>query len=246
MEWFENEDFWIEYAPIIFDSKRWAEAPDVADQICKIAGLQKGMKLLDAGCGPGRIAVELASRGLDVTGVDLVQGFLDAADDTAKNEGVKLKLVKSDLRTFTSETQFDAAINLYTSFGYCDTREEDEKILRSIANSLKKGGWFIMELLGREIAVRDFTEGEWFERAGKVVLTEFSVVGPWEGLQSKWILIDVSGARTEHVHVQRLYSSTELQTILKGCGFSTVEVYGDFDFSPYNEKARTTVVVARK
>jgi SAM-dependent methyltransferase len=195
---------------------------------------------------PGRIAVELASRGMQVTGVDLVQGFLDTAADTAKNEGVKINLVKADLRTFKAETSFDAAINLYTSFGYCETRDEDEKILRSIANSLKKGGWFILELLGREIAVRDFTEGEWFERAGKIVLTEFSVVGAWEGLQSKWILIDVTGTRTEHVHVQRLYSSTELQDILLRCGFSSVEVYGDFDFSPYNEKARTTVVVARK
>jgi hypothetical protein len=52
VEWFENEDFWLEYAPIIFDSKRWAEAPTVADKICKIAGLNKDMKVLDAGCVP--------------------------------------------------------------------------------------------------------------------------------------------------------------------------------------------------
>lgn len=50
----------------------------------------------------------------------------------------------------------------------------------------------------------------------------------------------------EHEFVQRLYSGVELKRILTGIGFSTVEVYGDFDFSPYNEKARTMVVVAKK
>ena len=78
-EWFEKEDFWNNYGPIMFDAARWAEAPTVADSVCKIAGLGKGAKILDAGCGPGRIAVELASRGLEVTGVDLIQSELDAA-----------------------------------------------------------------------------------------------------------------------------------------------------------------------
>ena len=54
--------------------------------------------------------------------------------------------------------------------------EEDMKILKTMAASVKDGGFFIMECLSREVAVRDFTEGEWFDRAGKTVLTEFSVV----------------------------------------------------------------------
>ena len=40
------------------------------------------------------------------------------------------------------------------------------------------------------VSVKYFTEGEWFERAGKIVLTDFSVEGAWEGLRSRWILID--------------------------------------------------------
>ena len=101
--------------------------------------------------------------------------------------------------------------------------------------------------MSRETAILYFTEGEWFERAGKTVLTEFHVEGAWEGLRSKWILIDnETGQRIEHEFVQRLYSGIELKRILTGIGFSSVEVYGDFDFSPYNEKARTMVIVAKK
>ncbi|MGL4986846.1 MAG: class I SAM-dependent methyltransferase [Treponemataceae bacterium] len=245
-EWFENENFWLEYGPVMFDSRRWAEAETVAKSVCKIAGLIKGSHVLDAGCGPGRISVELALQGLDVTGVDLIQPLLDAAAQTARDEDVFVNFVQADLREYTTQTVFDAAVSLYTSFGYCESIEDDMKILKQIAACLKDGGWFILETLGREIAVRDFTDGEWFERAGKIVLTEFSVEGAWEGLRSKWILIDKNGNRTEHEFVQRLYSAIELRRIMLACGFSSVEIYGDFDFSQYNEKARTMVLVGRK
>lgn len=246
-EWFENENFWNNYAPIMFDSKRWAEAPAVAEAVCRIAGLSKGAKILDAGCGPGRISVELALRGLEVTGVDLIQSELDAAAETAADENVDLELIRADLRTFKSDKKFDCAVNLYTSFGYCDTIEEDAQILKSIFDSLRAGGYFILENLSRETAIMNFTEGEWFERAGKTVLTQFEVVGAWEGLRSRWILIDnKTGGRIDHEFVQRLYSAVELKRILLRLGFKSVEIYGNYDFSPYNQNAKTMVIVARK
>lgn len=246
-QWFENEDFWNNYSPIMFDSNRWAEAPTIAEKLTLIAGLKKGTAILDAGCGPGRISVELAKLGFDVTGVDLIQSELDAAKESADDEEVELNLVKADLRNFKSEKKFDCAINLYTSFGYCATIEEDVQILKNIFDSLKENGFFVLECTSRETAILYFTEGEWFERAGKTVLTEFSFEGAFEGLRSKWILIDdKTGQRMEHEFVQRLYSAVELKRILVGIGFKSCEIYGDFDFSPYNEKARTMVLVARK
>ncbi len=267
-DWFENESFWAQYSPVLFDAQRWAEAPAVAEGVLRIIGapsqdgavsregaspsgssdastLHAGPVILDAGCGPGRIAVELALRGARVTGVDLIRPFLNAALESAQDEGVALDLVQADLRAFVKPGAFDAAVSLYTSFGYCDTIEEDMQILKNIAASLKKGGWFILEMTGREIAVRDFTEGEWFERGGFTVLTEFSVEGAWEGLRSRWMLIDENGRKIDHVFVQRLYSAVELKRLMLASGFASVEVYGDFDFSPYNEKARTMVLVAR-
>ncbi|MDD6487871.1 MAG: class I SAM-dependent methyltransferase [Spirochaetales bacterium] len=244
-EWFEKEKFWLEYGPIMFDSQHWAEAPGVAEAVCKIAELSAGSSILDACCGPGRISVELALLGLKVTGVDIMQPFLDAAKETAEDEGVNLELIRADMRTFETEKKFDAACNLYTSFGYCSSIEEDLKILKSIAKCLKPGACFILEALGREVAVRNFIEGEWFERAGKTVLTEFTVEGAWEGLRSRWILIDnKTGERFEHCFVQRLYSAAELKKLMLGCGFESVDIYGGFDLSKYDQNAKTMVLVA--
>ena len=235
--WFENESFWKNYGPIMFDAPKWAEAPGVAEAVCKIAGLSKGASVLDAGCGPGRISIELALRGLKVTGVDLIQSELDAAKESAADEKVKIEWIKDDLRTFVSKKKFDAAINLYTSFGYCDTIEEDIQILRHIADCVKDGGFFILECTSRETAIKYWTEGEWFERAGMTVLTKFTVEGAWEGLRSKWTLLGKDGGRIEHEFVQRLYSAS---------GFKSAEIYGGYNFEPYNQNMSTMVIVARK
>ena len=92
-DWFENETFWAEYAPIMFDTQRWAEAPTVAESILRIIGVpvdNAGISILDAGCGPGRIAIELAIRKAKVTGIDLIRPFLNAAMDSAQDEGVDI------------------------------------------------------------------------------------------------------------------------------------------------------------
>lgn len=245
-QWFENESFWQNFGPVMFDSQRWAEAPGIAESVIKIAGLTKGSSVLDAGCGPGRISVELAAKGLDVTGVDIIQSELDAAKDSADAEGVKLDLINCDLRSFKSQKKFDCAINLYTSFGYCDTIEEDFQILKNIAGSLRDNGFFILECTSRETAILYFTDGEWFERSGLTVLTQFSVEGAWEGLRSKWTIINRDGQRIEHEFVQRLYSAIELKRMMIRAGFNSVEIYGNYDFSPYNEHAKTMVIVAKK
>ena len=245
-QWFENESFWQNFGPVMFDSQRWAEAPGIAESVIKIAGLTKGSSVLDAGCGPGRISVELAAKGLDVTGVDIIQSELDAAKDSADAEGVKLDLINCDLRSFKSQKKFDCAINLYTSFGYCDTIEEDFQILKNIADPLRDNGFFILECTSRETAILYFTDGEWFERSGLTVLTQFSVEGAWEGLRSKWTIINRDGQRIEHEFVQRLYSAIELKRMMIRAGFNSVEIYGNYDFSPYNEHAKTMVIVAKK
>ena len=255
MDWFESENFWTQYAPIMFDDARWAEAPAVAQYVKDLAELGAGAKVLDAGCGLGRISVELAALGLDVTGVDIIQSELDAARESAEAEGVPLTLVKHDLRTYHAPEQFDCAVNLFTSFGYCETIEEDMQILRNIADAVKKGGTLILECVSRETAILYWTPGEEFERAGYKVVTHFEVVGAWEGLRSQWTLypIDPSlrGATAtrpsiDHVFVQRLYPASFLRDKLIEFGFSKAEVFGDFDKSPYDEKARTMVVIGRK
>lgn len=247
-EWFESEDFWKNYGPIMFDEAHWAEAPAIAERVMEYAGLPAGASVLDAGCGVGRISVELAALDLCVMGTDIIQAELDTAAESARDEGVKIDFIKADMRKWCRQGAFDCVVNLYTSFGYCDTVEEDLAYLKNMCDCVRKGGTFIFEGTTREIAAMYFTEGEWFDRAGYTVLTEFKVVGAWEGLLSKWILIDKDGKkpRIEHEFIQRLYPASFLRDKLIEYGFTDVQVFGDWEKSPYDHKAATCVIIAKK
>jgi len=242
--WFEDEDFWKAYGPLMFDGKRWAEVPAVVDALERLAGLEPGDAILDACCGPGRHSVEFAKRGYRVTGVDLTRDFLDAARESAEAEGVDLELVRADIRGFSRPGAFDLAVNLFTSFGYFEDPADDLAALRRFRESLAPGGSLVVETLGKETAARDFIEGEWFERDGWTVCTEFTVVGAWEALKNRWVLIR-GAERVDRSFDLRLYSGLEMKRLLLEAGFSRVEIYGSVEGAPYDEKASSLVALAK-
>ena len=271
-EWFNDANFWINYAPVIFDDKHWGEVPEVADSVTRLAGLRlyglheegggpaAGPKILDLCCGMGRVTSELARRGFCATGVDLCGEFLETAKEDAAYEGLEIEYVRADARSFKRPDFFDTAVNLYISFGYFENPGDDLLVARNVYESLKSGGSFIIETLGKEIAVRDFTPGEWFERAGCLVLTEYEPVDSWAALKNRWVLIpnaerpgrglegtlERTHGRIEKTFTQRLYAATELRALLYEAGFKSVELYGGWDERPYDQNAEALIAVGRK
>ena len=262
-EWFNDDDFWEEYAPIMFDDKRWSEVGEVADGVTRLANLGlyedrppssgaadcepagSGPRILDLCCGFGRITLEFARRGFIASGVDITAVYLDTAREDAAYEGLEIELIHDDVRGFRREKGFDAAVNLYNSFGYFGNPRDDLLFLKNAHYSLKEGGALIIDVLGKEIAVRDYIEAEWFERAGFIVLTESEPIDSWGSVWNKWILIK-DGKRREKTFVQRLYAASELRSLLYRAGFKSVELYGGWDERPYDQNAETLIAVGRK
>ena len=244
-EWFEDEEFWNIFAPLMFDERRWAETPTVVDAVERLAGSSPGDSVLDACCGPGRHSLEFAHRGYRVTGVDITKSYLEAARESALAEGADIEFLHADMRAFRRPEAFDLAVNLFNSFGYFADPRQDLALLRNILASLRPGGCFILELLGKEIAVRDFMESEWFERDGWTVLTGYEVVGAWEGLRNRWILLR-GAERIERSFVQRLYSGRELTALLERAGFTDIRILGSLEGAAYDRSAVSLAASARR
>jgi SAM-dependent methyltransferase len=258
--WFEDIEFWEYFSPIMFDDAHWAEVPAVADAITRLCQfnlygetsqknwrkpLESPPRVLDLCCGLGRISSELARMGFSVTGVDITECFLAAAKDDAEYENLKIEYINADARDFTRPDYFDTIVNLYISFGYFSDQKDDLKVLRNVYESLKKNGIFIIETLGKEIVSRDFVEAEWFERAGCTMLTEYEPLDSWTFLKNRWIIIK-DNKKVEKTFVQRLYSASELRSLLQEAGFEKIEIYGDWDESAYDHHAAKLIVTATK
>ena len=177
--------------------------------------------------------------------MDITESYLQTAHKDAEHENLVVELIREDIRSFKRPLFFDLVTNLYISFGYFEDPADDQATVQNVFDSLKPGGTFIIETLGKEIAVRDFVEREWFPKAGFTVLTEYTPVDSWGSLKNRWILIK-DGEWIERTFTQRLYAASELKRLLLDTGFSSVEIYGDWDASPYNHGAEMLIAVAYK
>ena len=138
--WYQEEKFWNLFAPLIFNDARWQRTETEIDGLLKLINAEKNQKILDACCGVGRHSIELAKRGLRVTGIDITKSFLEAAGLSAEAEGVAVDFIESDILRYTATNTFDHVINMYTSFGYFESEDDNALFLKNMRANLKPGG----------------------------------------------------------------------------------------------------------
>ncbi len=167
--------------------------------------------------------------------------FLERAVRRANEEQLLVEFVLADMRTFHRPVCFDAAISLYTTFGYFESEEDESAVLRNLFASLKPGRQLVMELLGKELIARDFRARNWqcSPDGSAFLLEEREVCGGWGFLQNHWLLL--SNTRKDYRWTMRLYSGAELESLLRNTGFSSVTLYGGLAGSPYNNEAKRLV-----
>jgi SAM-dependent methyltransferase len=223
--------------------------PETAAQveaIDKILHLRKGARVLDVGCGAGRHAIGLAKRGYRVTGVDLSRPLLAEAQKAARGAGVKPTFVHADMRRLAYTSAFDAAISMFTSFGYFDRPDEDRQVLRGIAKALRPRGKFLMELFNRDALVASLPNQSWQAREdGTVVLEDASFDLLRGRFETRQIVIDRKGTRDFTASV-RAYTLAELKEMLDASGLFVHRVLGGLDLSPYGARSRRMVLYAVK
>ena len=114
------------------------------DFLAEVLELHPGSRVLDVGCGPGRHALELARRGIEVLGVDISAPFVQIAREAAESEGLSnVTFVRHDARELISLDVggFDAAICLCQgAFGLMRSPTEDHRVLAGVAGLVRVGG----------------------------------------------------------------------------------------------------------
>ena len=245
MDWFENEGFWQDFYAYMFSPERFAAAKEEVSQIMALTQCTDG-SLLDLCCGPGRHSVEFAQRGFKVTGVDRSAFLLDRAREHASQANVSVEWVQDDMRRFSRPAQFDLVCNLFTSFGYFDTEQEDLQVLRNIHQSLKQGGAVVIDVIGKERLARVWQSAMCFELSdGSLLLQRPQLRDDWCRVRTEWTLM--KDGRTHTVTFEHnLYSGRELKDRLLSSGFQQVQLFGSLAGAPYDLNPLRLVAVARK
>jgi SAM-dependent methyltransferase len=243
VHWTDDDDLWKAIEPFLFPAERIASAAEEVAHAMQLAGAKPGARVLDLGCGPGRHAIALARAGYHVTGVDRTAGYLDRGREVAAAEGLDIEWTRADMREFERAGAFDAAINLFSTFGYFDD-DENLRIAKNLCGSLVRGGAAVFELAGKERVASVFRERDWEQVDGALLLEEHRVAPGWEHIDNRWIVIRNNQRREFQLRL-RLFSGGELRALLQAAGFAAVDLYGSFQGTPYDRSARRLIAVAR-
>jgi SAM-dependent methyltransferase len=103
-------------------------------------------RVLELGCGSGRLICEMADRGYAMTGLDLNSTALDYCKKKLKKKKRTADLVVGDMTNFHFDQPFDAAINAINTFRHLESEEAALAHLKCVAKYLKPGGVFVLSL----------------------------------------------------------------------------------------------------
>ena len=142
------------------------------DFILATTGAEVGSLFIDVGCGPGRHSLELARRGMCVTGIDVSQDFIDIAQrNSAAELLVSAEFLRLDARDLINHAplhaKFDFAICLCQgAFVLMVDDQQDVEILAGIRRSLKDNGVLVLSAFNAYFSVKHHADADFDALSG--------------------------------------------------------------------------------
>ena len=206
-----------------------------------------GLPLLDLGCGAGRHLLALHAEGFtDLTGIDLSQDLLDVARAKLDKAGAGgVKLVRSDMREIPDANHYATVLSMFTSFGYFDRDEENQRVFKAVHRALRPDGVLLMDTLSPPRIVAQLVSEEERTQGSQRVLIKRSITPDGKRVEKETL---VKSPMADFVYREsvRMYTAEEMSAFLTETGFCDVRVYGSLDGETYGPESPRLVLVARK
>jgi SAM-dependent methyltransferase len=227
-------------------AQRWGLPPPSDHVRREAAGLSDflhlapGSRVMDIGCGHGRHALALAERGHEVIGIDFAVALLTRARHLGVDLGVRAHWIRGDMRRLPMRSGCAEAAILIDAFGFFETEEENEVVLREVARVLSARGRLALKVVNGGRVLDTFRETDREERDGAVVTICRTLALEPSRMTER---IRISGVRGngEYERRQRLYRADELRATLARVGFSVDGVFASPEGAVFQPGASSTM-----
>lgn len=238
-DWFNSH-----YYHLLYFKRDEQEAADFIDALLQKLNPPVGSQMLDVGCGRGRHSIYLASKGYPVTGIDI---STESIEEAKEQESESLEFFVHDMRLPFRMNYYDYAFNFFTSFGFFRTRREHDNAIRTIAQSLKTGGVFVIDYLNVHYVENHLQYQSEIEKDG----IQFSITR-WldeNHFYKKIVVEDEANLDIPLEFTERVakFSLGDFNDMLAFYGLQIQEVYGSYQFEPYHiSNSPRLIIVAKK
>jgi SAM-dependent methyltransferase len=237
-DWFNSP-----YYHLLYQHRDDSEALTFISKIIVFLQPAKGATMLDVACGKGRHSKALADMGFDVTGIDLSS---ESIAEAKKYEADNLHFFEHDMRLPFRVNYFDYTFNLFTSFGYFRTDREHNNSIRTIANSLRNGGTFVIDYLNVH-----YTEDNLKKTEVKMIGDVAFHISRWHDEHHiyKQIQVQDKDHPLHHLYTEKVakFSLGDFTDMLSYYNMQVQEVFGDYELGRYDvRKSPRMIIVAKK
>lgn len=244
MQWFES---WFDspYYHILYSHRDEQEAKTFIDTLYDFLKISDISTILDLGCGKGRHALHIASKGNQVFGLDLSPNSIEYAQQLSGSLQLKnyARFEVGDMRNFNIQAKFDFVFNLFTSFGYFDNKLDNLSVIKSISNHQDVGGTLVIDYLNSEI-VRKLGEENYVKEIQNI---KFQI---YKYFENDFVIKEIEINDNESIYKFKeqvqLFSSNEIQDMLSCSGYSLNYHFGNYHLDPYNTSSPRSIFVSTK
>ena len=239
-EWFEN---WFDtnYYHLLYQSHNDEEAKGFIDQLSSFLNISPNCDVVDIACGRGRHSVFLNEKGYNVTGLDLAERSIEYAK---KFENESLHFYCHDKRVVFKKAHFDFAFNLFTSFGYLETKEDLRKALFNMALNLKIGGTFVLDFMNAVKVKSQKLSRDSCILEGVEFLTSKSIK---DNKIIKEIQVQKNGMVKKFYEKVHLLELTDFIDFCNYSGLKILHTFGDYQLNAFDaSKSDRLILIAKK
>jgi ubiquinone/menaquinone biosynthesis C-methylase UbiE len=200
--------------------------------LCEAAG----GKVLEVGCGNGRILLELIRRGIDAVGIDASAGMLKELQRKARTGGVEAPTCQMDARKLAFAGTFDIVLCPYSLVTYMSLPGDLEALLGGARGVMVTGGLLVIDaFIPRETDSGSDYQLDYRRPVGANTLARYKrvtrIAPRINRVERRYEVIDANGKTVETIDTRediRTYAPEELAGELARFGFAEQRVWWDY------------------
>lgn len=206
---------------------------DGARHYMELIAPAKPRRICECACGTGSLTVRFARAGLNVTGVDISEDMLRAAQEKARSFGVQVPFVRQDMCALTLPRRVDAVLATCDGVNYLTQETQARAFFESAYRALRPGGMLAFDVSTLEKL--SGTLGDAFFGEDRSEIT-YLWQNRWDArtrcvrMDIAFFLREADGRyrRFDEAQTQRAYTPQELAALLRQAGFADIRVLGGF------------------
>ena len=203
-------------------------------------------RVLELGCGNGRILLDLVAAGCDAVGVDRSRGMLRLLADKARARRLRPAIAQMDARALALASGFALVLCPYSLVTYMAADADAARLCDEARRVLRRGGALVLDAFvpRGEVTSRDFREDyrRPFERGQLTRARRITALPDGRNrVERRYAWADATGVvreRADTCEEIRPYTPDALRALLARHGFVVTDVWWDYGTRPGPEGAR--------